>query len=67
MKPQLPIEVRKQFPPEVIHLINSFVPHLSKKEPPSPALQRELLRIQNISLKGKDTMYLKDFNDFILD
>jgi hypothetical protein len=67
MKPQLPHEIRLKFPPEIVHIIASYVPHLPLKEYPSPSLQREFKRIQTPKLHGKNEMYLKDFDDFLLD
>ncbi len=69
MKPQLPDEIRSALPKEIIHLINSFVPPIEKQSPktPSPSLQKELAKIQSISLRGKSAMYMKEFEDFCLD
>lgn len=67
MKPQLPDEIRLKFPSEIIHIISSFVPHLPPKKQTSPSLQRELKRLQCSPLRGKNEMYLKGFDDFVLD
>lgn len=67
MKPQLPDQIRLKFPPEIVHVISSYVPHLPPKKYPSPSLQRELKRLQVSPLRGKNSMYLKDFDDFVLD
>lgn len=67
MKPQLPDSIRLRFPPEIVHIINSFVPHLPIKKIPSPSLQREIKRLQYSYLSGKNEMYLKEFDDFVLD
>ncbi len=68
MKPRLPSEIQELFPDDVIRRILTFVPHLRKEKPfpTSPSLQRELERIQRSPLRGKNEMYLKEFDDFIL-
>jgi hypothetical protein len=66
MKPELPREIRELLPREIVGIIRSFVPHISKSNPPSPGLQRELERLQRSPLKGKNEMYLKGLSDFIL-
>lgn len=67
MKPELPKEIQKLFPVEIIQHIRSFVPHTPKKTPLSPSLLRELDRIQRSPLRGKNEMYLRTFDDFILE
>lgn len=67
MKPELPMTIQLKFPVEIVSVINSFVPHFPKKKEVSPTLQRELERIQRSPLKGKNEMYMKTFEDFILD
>ena len=69
MKPQLPDEIRCALPKEIVHHIYTFVPPIEKKSPktPSPSLQRELQRIQSVTLRGKSPMYMKEFEDFCLD
>lgn len=66
MKPILPKEIADKLPPEVLQNIYAFVPHYEKAKEPSPSLQKELARIQTITLKGKDNMYMKDLEDFLL-
>lgn len=66
MKPELPREIQTLLPKDVVALIRSFTPHLPKSNPPSPGLQRELERIQRSPLLGKNEMYLKGLDDFIL-
>lgn len=73
MKPQLPPEIEAILPDVIIRLINSFVPHLpkEKKSPPSPCtvspnMERDLRRIQNMMLRGKNNMYLRDLDEFVL-
>lgn len=63
-KARLPREIERILPPELVHVIYSFLPHVEKTKPPSPGLQKELERLQ----KGaKNTaMYLKGLDDFIL-
>ena len=67
MKPQLPEELRKLFPKEIVSLIQSYVPHDEVTKTPSPSLQKELIKIQSMTLKGKSSMYMKEFEDFCLD
>ena len=66
VKPQLPAEIQAKLPAEIIHIINSFVPHLPKTPGPSPQLQKELRKLQKKGGK-KNSMYLKDLDDFVLD
>jgi len=64
VKPRLPDKIEKAIPPEIVHLIYSFLPHEEKPKPPSPSLQREVERLQK---QPKQTaMYLKGLDDFIL-
>ena len=67
-RPLLPVEIASLFPQSVVDLIHSFVPKNPKpKTPnPSPAMERDLRRIQNTILKGKSEMFLRDLEDFIL-
>jgi hypothetical protein len=69
VKPRLPKHVEFLFPVELVRIINSYVPHLEKVPNPrtSPSLQRELTRIQGKHLAGKNAMYMRDLDDFILD
>jgi hypothetical protein len=74
MKPRLPAEIELRFPPSLLHEIYKFVPKNlseSKKSPPSyqssPVFQKDMKKIQNSKLKGKSEMYLRDFEDFVLD
>lgn len=70
MKPKLPSDVEYLLPEDVVRYLYTFVPHYEKKKkspPPSPSLQKELLRIQTKSFKGKNEMYMYDFMDFVLD
>jgi len=69
VKPELPEDIQLLFPIELVRLINSFVPHYPKKVSPktSPSLQKELTRIQSKCFRGKSSMYMMEFDDFILD
>jgi hypothetical protein len=67
MKPELPKEVQDLLPKEIVNHIRRFVPHIKKDQPVSPSLIRELERIQRSPLHGKNEMYLKGFDDFILE
>ena len=65
VKSRLPREIELRFPPEIVHLMYSFLPHNPKPLPPSPQLQQELKKLQSGDKKG--SMYLKGFEDFVLD
>jgi hypothetical protein len=69
VKPRLPDFIENQLPLDIIWYISTFVPHMEKRQTPSssPSLQKELTRIQNINLKGKNANYMMDLEDFILD
>jgi hypothetical protein len=69
VKPQLPESVELVFPEDVLRIIYSYVSHI-KKTPStesSPSLEKELRKIQNKAYKGKNALYMKDFDDFVLD
>lgn len=64
----LPQEIKDTLPDDIVGHILSFLPKQSKKKKQiSPSIQRELERLQKITLKGKSGMYLREFGDFILD
>ena len=69
MKPTLPMEIQLLLPEDIVRVINSFVPHLKKEkiQGVSPSLQSEISKIQRCFVSGKNEMYLKGFDDFILD
>jgi hypothetical protein len=53
---------------DIVYIIDSFMPYPNKKkERISPSLQKELIKIQNLRLKGLKNTYLKDFEHFCLD
>jgi hypothetical protein len=56
-------------PLELIYVIHSYLPRppKKKKEQVSPTFQKELLKIQSLELKGKNGMYMRGLDDFILD
>lgn len=60
---------RDILPDELIYVINSFIPRppKKKKQTISPSMQKELTKIQTLSLKGKNAMYMRDLEDFCLD
>lgn len=66
MKPELPREIQKLLPKEVIGIIRSFTPHYARPTPSSPGLQRELEKLQRSPNRGKNEMYMKGLEDFIL-
>lgn len=74
MKPQLPPEIERMLPENVLKRIYEFVPHLPKAKPSpklqctvSPSMERDLRLIQHKLLKGKSEMYLRELDDFVLD
>lgn len=82
MKPQLPMDIQEKLPHEVVSLIMSYVPHLTRKEVKkhttpantpanpftmSPSLERNLKLINSKELKGINAMYLIELDDFVLD
>ena len=66
MKPRLPKEVELFFPSDVVRYIYTYIPHLVKKEPPSPTLQKQLMRLQCDKRCVWSSMYLKGLDDFVL-
>lgn len=67
MKPKLPFEIEMIFPVDVVRLIYSFVPNLPVETPQSPSLQRELTRIQTMTLRGKKETYMRGLDSFLLE
>ena len=68
MRPRLPREIELMLPSELVHVIYQYVPHMKKESPHhSPTLQKELRKIQTLSLKGKSQTFMKDLDDFCLD
>jgi hypothetical protein len=73
MKPELPPEIAGLFPASIVSHIYSFVPHLPKQKGPplpctvSPNMERDLRVLQHSFLRGKNEMWLRDFDDFVLD
>ena len=57
----------KIIPLDLIYVINSFLPRPPKKKQVSPSMQKELIKIQRMGLKGKNNMYMRDLIDFCLD
>jgi hypothetical protein len=53
-------------PSDVIWVIDSFFPNPKKKKV-SPSMQKELKKIQNMFIRNKPTMYMRDLEDFCLD
>jgi hypothetical protein len=56
-------------PLDLVYVIHSFIPRPIKKkrEQISPSLQKALQTIQTLELKGKNGMYMKGLDDFVLD
>jgi hypothetical protein len=68
MKPKLPSVLEVMLPEDVVNYIYKFVPHHKKvKKEHSPSLQRELMRIQTVTLGGKSASYMKGLSAFCLD
>jgi hypothetical protein len=63
----LPQAVKDKLPDDIVNLILTFLPKQKKKRGHiSPSLQRELEKLQKLTLKGKCGMYLREFGDFSL-
>lgn len=68
MKPKLPSAMEDLLPDYILWCIYNYVPHTKRiKKAHSPSLQKELTRIQTISLHGKSGMYMRGLNAFCLD
>lgn len=68
MKPKLPSALEDLLPDHVLWYIYKFVPHNKKnRKEHSPSLQKELMRIQTITLRGKCASYMKGLSAFCLD
>jgi hypothetical protein len=53
---------------DVVREIDKFFPYpKKKKEQVSPSMQKELHKIQTMTLYGKNQMYMKGLIDFVLD
>ena len=65
VKSRLPRELELKVPPEVLHVIYSFVAHNLPTPKPSPGLEKELKKLQ--SGDKKTPMYLKGLEDFVLE
>ena len=64
----LPQAVKDKLPDDIVGLILAFLPKPSKKKKSiSPSLQRELEKLQKLSLKGMKGTYLREFDVFALD
>lgn len=62
----LPQAVKDKLPDDIVNLILSYLPKKKRKGHISPSLQRELEKLQKLTLKGKCGMYLREFGDFSL-
>jgi hypothetical protein len=63
----LPQEVKDKLPDDIVNLIMSYLPKKKKKGHVSPSLQRELEKLQKLTLKGQSGMYLREFSAFVID
>ncbi len=61
--------VQTVLPADLIKTIHSYIPQSPKKKKlnVSPSMQKELTKLQSVTLKGKNGMYLRDLDDFCLD
>jgi hypothetical protein len=72
MKPRLPDEIAELFPVEIVRIIHQYVPPSPKQSPKvagatwSPNMDKDLKRIQHKMLSGKNEMFMRDLDDFIL-
>jgi hypothetical protein len=62
----LPQEIKDKIPDDIVNLILTYLPKKKKRGHISPSIQRELEKLQKITLKGKSAMYLKEFDAFSL-
>ena len=74
VKPQLPAEIEDKLPMNVLASIYKFVPHIqyAKKKTsygftPSPRMETDLKLLQSSTIRGKNDMWLRDLEDFMLD
>jgi hypothetical protein len=63
----LPQEVKDKLPDDIVNLIMTYLPKKKKKGHISPSLQRELEKLQKLTLKGMNGMYLREFSAFVMD
>ncbi len=63
----LPQEVKDKFPDDIVNLIMTYLPKKKKKGHISPSLQRELEKLQKLTIKGMNGMYLREFSAFVMD
>ena len=73
MKPLLPECIESSLTLDILKIIYSYVPHRKKeKKTPnsicsiSPNMEHDLRKIQHAHIKGKNEMYMRDLEDFIL-
>ena len=68
MKPKLPSVLELMLPEDVVNYIYKFVPHNKRiKKKHSPSLQKELMRIQTVTLRGKSADFMRGLGAFCLD
>ena len=63
----LPQEVKDKLPDDIVNLIMTYLPKKKKKGHISPSLQRELEKLQKLTIKGMNGMYLREFSAFVID
>jgi hypothetical protein len=68
MNPEIVAILVEHLNEDVVRVISRFVGYPKKKKTKhSPMLQKELTKLQNSPLLGTNEMYLREFDDFILD
>lgn len=62
-------ELEPILPLDLVYVIHTFLPKpvKEKKKEVSPSLEKELRRVQRMKLKGKNSMYMRNLEDFLLD
>jgi len=63
----LPQQVKDKLPDDIVNLIMTYLPKKKKKGHVSPSLQRELEKLQKLTIKGMNGMYLREFSAFVMD
>jgi hypothetical protein len=63
----LPQAVKDKLPDDIVNLIMTYLPKKKKKGHVSPSLQRELEKLQKLTIKGMNGMYLREFSAFVID
>lgn len=67
MKERLPREIELIFPPEIVHVIYSYLPHLPPKAPPNTPAYTTLKAFERVQSPKHPAMYMFGLEDFLLD